>query len=300
VKGVKQIVNDLKFFKFRPVRKFPANSVVAAILIGFLTIHIFGCGNSADNNMEFTKIAGHAEALAHKAISGPSLTLALKKEIHFPYLEVEARLAPPFELPRRLQGGILRFRVQSVKMQGDLDIYDQDHFFEKGMFANVVWLNFDERQGLWSGTRQVYLSDFRTTPLKNITAVEGTMILRLPVDPVTLEFNLNDYDGRYEVEGVRFEIEHLSSKKAELFIFGSKENYMGMDVRVKGRWLLTLGRGGSFSKTSNDEVITEEHRISVNFPQPVEAIKLYFCANYTSVESDIVIQPDSIFTKNLE
>jgi hypothetical protein len=32
-----------------------------------------------------------------------SLTLALKKEIHFPYLEVEARLVTPFELPRPIK-----------------------------------------------------------------------------------------------------------------------------------------------------------------------------------------------------
>jgi hypothetical protein len=63
-----------------------------------------------------------------------SLTLALKKEIHFPYLEVEARLVPPFELPRRLQGRILSFRIKTVKLQDDLDIYDKDHAFgfEKG------------------------------------------------------------------------------------------------------------------------------------------------------------------------
>ena len=290
-----------RIFSLRLVRRFTIKVLVTNILVVSFTIIIFGCSNGSDeSNAEFKKIGGRVEPLTHQLISGSSLTLALKKEIHFPYLEVEARLVPPFELPRRLQGGTLRFRVKTVKIQGDLDIYDQDHAFEKNMFANVVWLNFDERQGLWTGIRQVYLSDFRTTPLKNITGVEGTMILRLPVDPVTLEFNLNDYKGRYEVEGVRFEIETLSSKKIELLIFGSKENYMGMDVRVKDRWLQTLGRGHSFTKTSNDQVITEEHRISVNFPQPVEAVKFYFCAEYTSVESDITLQPDSPFTKNLD
>ncbi len=294
-------MNDFNISRFLLVLRFTINAFVAGILVVLFSIIIIGCGNDFDEgNAEFKKIDGRAEPLTHQIISGPSLTLALKKEIHFPYLEVEARLLPPFELPRRLQGGTLRFRVKTVKMQGDLEIYDQDHAFEKNMFANVVWLNFDEKQGLWSGTRQVYLSDFRTTPLKNITGVEGTMILRLPVHPVTLEFNLNDYEGRYEVEGVRFEIETLSSKKVELLIFGSKENYMGMDVRVKGKWLKTLGRGRSFTKTSNDQVITEEHRISVNFPQPVEAIKLYFCAEYSSIESDISLQPDSLFTKDLD
>jgi len=185
-------------------------------------------------------------------------------------------------------------------MQGDLDIYDKDHAFEKNMFANVVWLNFDESQGLWSGNRQVHLSDFRTIPLKSITGVEGTMLLMLPVDPVTVEFNVKDYGGRYEVKGVRFEIEQFSSKKVELLILGSNENYMGMDARVKGKWLKTLGRGYSFTKTSQNQIISEELRISVNFPRPVEAVKLYFCAGYTSVESDLVIQPDSLFTKKLD
>jgi hypothetical protein len=106
--------------------------------------------------------------------------------------------------------------------------------------------------------------------------------------------------GSHEVKGVRFEVEHLTSKKVVLLIFSRKENYMGMDARVKGEWILTLGRGESFPKTSNDQVVTERYRITVNFPQPVEGIKLYFCEGYTSIESDIRIKPGPPITVNLD
>ncbi|MFH2046680.1 MAG: hypothetical protein ABIK92_16230 [Pseudomonadota bacterium] len=294
-------MRGLKLFNLRKKQRSTKYFLILAILIGFLTIHISGCGNNAGNNsIEFKKVDGRVEPLNHQTISEPFVTLALKREIYLPYLEVGARLAPPFELPRRLQGGALRFRVQSVKTQGNLDIYDKDHAMEKNIFANVIWLNFDESKELWSGSRQIYLSDFNTIPLENISGVEGTLLLRVPVDPVTVEFNLKNYAGRYEVNGVRFEIKHLSPKKVELLIHGNDENYMGMDALVKGAWLRTLGLGHSFTKTSQDQIVIEEHQISVNFPQSVEAIKLYFCAGYNSVESEILIRPDKVFTKSLD
>ncbi|MFC1811895.1 hypothetical protein ACFL03_04330 [Thermodesulfobacteriota bacterium] len=294
-------MNDLKFARFRPARRLTMMIIVAVILPGFCAFQFTGCGKEdANKNMNYKKIEGRVEPLTYRTIPGPSLTLAIQKEDYLPYLEIKARLAPPFELPRRLPGRMLGIRVQAVKIQGNLDIYDQDHFFEKGVFAHVVYLNFNKEQGLWSGSRQVYLSDFKTTPLSRFTAVEGAMRLVLPIDPVSVEFNLNNYAGSHEVKGVRFEVEHLTSKKVVVLIFSRKENYLGMDARVNGEWILTLGRGESFTMTSEDQIVTERYRITVNFSQPVEAIKLYFCEGYTSIESDIRIQPDLPFTMNLD
>ena len=276
-------------------------AIVAVIFLGFRAFRFMGCGKEGDNkNMNYKMIEGRVEPLTYSTIPGPSLTLAIQKKDYVPYLEIEASLAPPFELPRRLPGRILRIRIQAVKIQGTLDIYDEDHFMEKNIFAHVVYLNFNKKQGLWSGSRQVYLSDFKTTPLSHITDVECTMHLMLPVDPVTVEFNLKNYSGSHEVKGIRFEVEHLTSKKVVLLIFSRKENYLGMDARVNGEWILTLGRGESFTVTSKDQVVHERDRITVNFPQPVEAIKLYFCEGFTSIESDIRIKPNPPFTMNLD
>lgn len=294
-------MNDPTSVRFRPARLLAMIAIAAVILLGFCAFQFIGCGKEDDNkNMNYKTIDGRVEPLTYSTISGPSLTLAIQKKDYEPYLEIEARLAPPFELPRRLPGRILGIRIQAVKIQGELDIYDEAHFMEKSLFAHVVYLNFNKELGLWSGSRQVYLSDFKTSPLHHITGVEGKMRLVLPVKPVTVEFNLKDYAGSHEIKGVRFKFEHLTSKKVVLLISSSKENYLGMDTRVKGDWILTLGRGESFTMTSEDQIVTERERITVNFPQPVEAIKLYFCEGFTSIESEIRIKPDPPFTMNLD